>query len=371
MNTLHEYFAAAIPGTEKALCSELRELGFRSVRLNRGGIPFRGTREDGWRACLETRIAQRIQRLLARFPVRSASDLYDGTRSIDWQLFVDNQRTLAVSAVCRGSVITHSSFAALKVKDAICDKVRATSGGRPDINRDAPDVNVFLYLANDKAAVYVDLAGAPLHRRGYRTDTGVAPLRETLAAAVLRLSGWNRRDPLYDPMCGSGTIAIEAAMWASELAPGLMRSQFGFERWASFAPDDDKTLRDMVGELRAQASGTSPPITASDADADVLAKAQGNARAAGVRLSFRQRDVTEVQGKPGIIVTNPPYGVRLDRDPDLCRRFAAAVSRLHGWRICILAGSPEYPRAIAARPTARHPVRNGDLECEVLVYDMP
>ncbi len=367
-----EFFAASIPGTERVLCQELRELGFASVRLNRGGVPFRGPWREGWRACLQSRIAQRIQVLVGRFPAPTQDALYDGVRAIDWSPYLTARHTLGVSAVCRASAITHSGFAALKVKDAIVDSVRDKAGQRPSVDRDDPDVRVFVHLANDKAAVYVDLAGTPLHRRGYRRDSGEAPLRETLAAALLRISGWDRAAPLTDPMCGSGTIAIEAAMWAANIAPGLARGQFGFERWANFGADEAASLKELCSELRAAARGPDVRIIASDIDTDVLAKAKANARAAGIRLAFKNRSALNLQGDApgGFIVTNPPYGVRLEKDPEFARQLAATFSRLHGWRVCILAGSPDYERMMSAKPKFTAHIPSGGLDCDLLVYDI-
>lgn len=372
-NEKREFFAASIPGTERVLCDELRELGFASVRLNRGGIPFRGDWREGWRACLESRIAQRIQLLAARFSAPTQDALYAGVRAVDWSEFVSESTTISVSAVCRASAINHSGFAALKVKDAIVDQIREQSGGRPSVDREDADVKVFMHLANDKAAIYLDLAGEPLHRRGYRSMTGEAPLRETLAAAILRMSGWDRKSPLLDPMCGSGTIAIEAAMWSANIAPGLSRKQFGFERWANFGEDEAADLRLLRGELRRAASGSSARIQASDIDEDVLDCARANARAAGVRLSFKHQSVLDLQqsAKAGTVVTNPPYGVRLAKDADFCRQVGSVFSRLHGWRICMLAGEPRYRREISVAPKKTIPISNGDLKCEFLVYDMP
>ncbi|MBU1910031.1 MAG: RNA methyltransferase, partial [Verrucomicrobia bacterium] len=352
---MQDFHATTIPGTEEALCDELRELGFQSVRLNRGGIPFRGPWRDGWRACLQSRMAQRILALLHRFPAPDADALYAGVQEVDWGRFLTPRHTLSVSAVCRGSALQHSGFVSLKVKDAICDQLRARTGDRPSISRDDPDVRIQVYLGNDKASVYVDLSGESLHRRGYRSEGGAAPLRETLAAALLRLSGWDRVTPMMDPMCGAGTIAIEAALWASNIAPGLLRARFGFERWADFGDAEAVALRELRGELREAASPTRPRIVASDIDAAVLELAQANARRAGVRLTFRQRSVLDLQGgpEPGVIVTNPPYGVRLEKDPELVRGIAAAFSRMHGWRVCLLAGSGEYERAITARPVRK------------------
>jgi len=368
-----DFYAAAIPGTEKALCEELRELGFGSVRLNRGGIPFRGTWHDGWRACPESRIAQRIQVLVNRFPAPTQDALYAGIRQFDWSRFVSYRQTLAVSAVCHGCAINHSGFAALKIKDAIVDQVREKTQARPDVDREDADVRVFAHLANDKAAVYLDLSGEPLHRRGYRKEAGEAPLRETLAAAILRLSQWDRQSPLTDPMCGSGTIAIEAAMWSAGIAPGLLRERFGFERWANFTAESAEAMRALRGSLRAQAaSGRCARIIASDSDESVLEIARQNARTAGVKPSFRQHSILEnpPSGDSGTLITNPPYGVRLEKDPLFCRRMGALVTRLHGWRVGLMAGTPDYRREITAAPRFSVPLKNGDLDCEFLVYDI-
>lgn len=370
---MEEFHATCIPGTEGVLCDELRELGFASVRLNRGGIPFRGPWRDGWRACLQSRIAQRILVLLRRFPAPDADSLYAGAQSVDWRGLLTPRHTLSVSAVTRGSALQHSNFIALKVKDAICDQLRDRAGGRPSIARDEPDVRVQLYLANDKAALYADLSGESLHRRGYRLEAGEAPLRETLAAAILRLSGWDRAAPLVDPMCGSGTIAIEAAQWAANMAPGLGRGRFGFERWAGFGDAESAALRELRGELREAVRPARPRIIASDIDAAVLDVAKANARRAGVRLSFRHSSIRDLQagGEKSLLATNPPYGVRLAAEPDLVRGLAAALTRMHGWRACLLAGSPEYERALPLRPAAKTRLPNGDIECDFLVYDIP
>lgn len=368
-----EFYAAAIPGTEKVLCDEMRELGFASVRLNRGGIPFRGTWEDGWRACLESRIAQRIQVLATRFPASSEQALYDGIRAFDWSPFMTWRQTLEVTAVCRGSHLTHSGFAALKVKDAIVDQIREQTGRRPDVDRKDADVRVFMHLANNKASVYLDLSGEPLHRRGYRKTAGEAPLRETLAAALLRLAQWDRKSPLIDPMCGSGTLAIEAAMASSGLAPSLLRERFGFERWACFGSDQADVLRQLRGTLRGQGKGHCARITAADQDVAALETARMNARAAGVKLAFRQRDILKhpPTEDEGFLITNPPYGVRLEKEPDFCRKFASVITRLHGWRVALMAGSEDYRRAIACQPRFTVSLKNGDLDCEFLVYDIP
>ena len=253
------------------------------------------------------------------------------------------------------------------------DQIRDRTGHRPSVNRTDADVDVFVYLVGEKCALYLDASGEALHRRGYRKQTGGAPLRETLAAAVVRLSGWDRKTPLIDPLCGSGTLAIEAAQWAQNRAPGLVRERFGFERWADFRAADAEVLDRLKGELRRAGRGDTARIQAADRDPAMVAAARHNARAAGVRPACRQRDVLELQGTPHRVhvVANLPFGNRLAIAPDFPRQFAAAVSRWHGWRVSILAGSPVYRKAIALKPQSVVPLQNGDLECELLNYEVP
>ncbi len=373
--TTFEFFAMAIPKTSRVLADELRELQFSSIRPNPSGVLFRGPWEEGWRACLESRVAQRIQLVLHRFPAPTQEALYDGVQRIDWRPFISPAQTISVSAVCAGSRINHSGFVALKAKDAIVDQIRAQDAKqrRPSVSKEDPDVRVFVYLANDKATVYLDMSGDGLHRRGYRRQAGEAPLRETLAAAMLRMSGWDRKTPFLDPMCGSGTIAIEAAMWATNRAPGLNRERFGFERWANFDDEKAEGMRQLRGQLRGAVSGQSPKVQAADIDAAVLEVAKRNSRAAGVRPAFRQASILDVQSNTRqrrMIVTNPPYDERLEAGEDLRRGIAAAICRMHGCRVALLSGHDDYERCITAHPERDIGIMNGALECRFLVYEI-
>lgn len=368
-----EFSASPPPGAERALRDELCDIGLKGVRLNRGGIPFHGEATDAWRACLHSRIAQRIQLLVTRFQAGSARELYDGMREVEWEHFATPRQTLAVAAVTHSKHFPHSGFAALKAKDAIVDRIRDTCGGRPDIDKTDPDVRIFLHIAETRVKAYLDLAGQPLHRRGYRATAGAAPLRETIAAAMLRFAEWDRTTPLYDPMCGAGTIAIEAALWAGNIAPGLFRKTFGFERWACFTDADADTMRTLRGEARAQAHRQIPRITASDCDPGILDVARANAASAGVRLRFRQQRIQDIQAdRPlGTVVCNPPYDERIALSTAETREIAAAFSRMHGTRLCLMAGNPELAKAIPFAPRATHALKNGRIDCECLVYDVP
>lgn len=368
-----EFFASVAKGAEDALHAELRELEFRDLSPMNGGVYFHGPREEGWRACLWSRIAQRVFLCIHEYPAATPEALYAGARAIEWHRVLTPDRTLNVSVVSRSSVITHTDFAALKTKDAIVDALREHFGTRPSVARTDADVNVFVRLFRDVATVYLDLAGDALFRRGYRQTGHEAPLKETLAAAMIRLSGWDRQQTLLDPMCGSGTLAIEAAQWATNIAPGLLRPRFGFERWADFGPDEAAQLVELRGEARRAKHGQAPRIIASDLDPQAVAAATANARLAGVRISLREAGLAELQagGTPGIVVTNPPYGQRLAADSAFYREMGSALTRLHGWRVALLAGSRDVAYAMPLKPTASYPLFNGDIECRFLMYDVP
>ncbi len=366
-------FATAARGTEGAVRDELRDLGFRGVRADRGGVHFGRSLDEGLRACIELRTALRVLYRLSSFDAPTGEALYEGVAAVDWSPWITPRHTLAVRAVTQGSQLTHSQFVAQKTKDAVVDQLRARLGARPSVDLHDPDVTLFVHLAKDRATVYLDVSGGSLHRRGWRARAGEAPLKESLAAAVLRLSGWDRRRPLVDPLCGSGTLPIEAALWARDIAPGLTRERFGFERWACH----DEAASRRTAELREQAEAKitpgSTPIRGSDVDPDALTLARDNASQAGVRVDFRRASVRDLvpDGEPGMVVTNPPYGERLGASDNLYRDMAQAFARLRGWRVAILAGTPAIERAMRRRADKVLTVYNGDIECRLLVYEVP
>ncbi len=368
-----EFFATASSGTECALQDELIELGFNSVRLNSGGIPFLGEMEDGWRACLVSRIAQRIQLVLRRFPAPGENELYDGVKSIDWTPYITPEHTLAVSAFCHSSKLTHTNYIAQKVKDAIVDQLREVHGSRPNVDRDDPDVRIFVFLGSDRATVYLDLCSKPLFQRGYRLEKGQAPLKETLAAAMLRYSGWDRTTPFWDPMCGSGTIAIEAGLWAKNIPPGIFRDKFGFERWANFDDNCAEKMKWMRGECRRYASGDMPKIIASDCDPVALETARENAKRAGLRITFREASIEDIQadGAKRVVVTNPPFDERMGVDADFYRKMGAAFTRLHGCRVGFISANIAAMKNIFVKPVHIFEMKNGNLDCGFAIYDMP
>ncbi|MRG98082.1 THUMP domain-containing class I SAM-dependent RNA methyltransferase [Polyangium spumosum] len=366
------FFATAAAGTEGALRDELREARFREVRADRGGVHFEGPIEEGMRACLESRIAVRILAQLAEFEAPNEDALYEGVKAVDLSYYLEPKRTLAVRAACKDSRLTHTQYIAQKTKDAIVDEQRRQYGARSNVDLDDPDLGVFVHVVRDRATLYVDLAGESLHRRGYRKRIEEAPLKETLAAAMLRLAGWDRATPLVDPMCGSGTIPIEAALWARDVAPGLLRPRHGFERWPSHDETRKRRIAEMREAARARMKSEGPFIAGSDVSAQAIETAKQNAKAAGVRLHFSRAEVRDVEATEpaGFIVTNPPYGERLAGGEELYRGMAEAFRRLSGHTVVILAGTPEIPRAMRIRPMMEHTVWNGPIECRLFSYSI-
>jgi putative N6-adenine-specific DNA methylase len=366
-------FATAAKGTEPAVRDELRELGFHGVRADRGGVHFEGSLVEGARACLELRTAVRVLWLLAELEAPDAQALYEGVAAQPLEEVLGPEHTLAVRAFARDSALTHTQFIAQRTKDAIVDRLRARCGARPTVDLADADVVFFVHLKRDRAQLYLDLAGEPLHRRGYRARAGTAPLKETLAASLLRLSGWDRSRPLLNPMCGSGTLAIEAALWAHRIAPGLARTRLGLERWRSHDAAAARQLAELREATRARALTAAPPIVASDVDPQALAQARQGARRAGVRVQVEQRSIVDLTptSPPGHVIINPPYGERIEVEAGLYREIARALAPLSGHRIAVLAGGRAVGRALPRRPDRWVSVFNGPIECRLLVADIP
>lgn len=364
------FFVTAAKGTEPALRDELRELRLGPVRADRGGVHFEGDLLDAARACLWSRIGVRVLLKLVSFDVPDAAALYAGVRSIDWTEWLTPRTTLAVRATCRSSRLTHSQFVAQKTKDAIVDGQRNRHGARSSVDRDDPDVLIAVRVAGERATIYLDVGGSSLHARGWRARAGDAPIRETLAAAVLRLSGWDRQRPLIDPMCGAGTIAVEAAAWAYRIAPGLARPRFGLERWANHDDGMRGGLRALREEALAARTSKGPDVIARDVDPRSIALARESARAAGVSIKVERRDVRSLAplDPPGFVVTNPPYGVRLDVDQGLYDDLASVLGRMHGHTVALLVGTPAMARAMKVEAARSWALYNGPIECRLLVY---
>ena len=362
------FFATAAKGTEPLLRDELNELGLPRVRADRGGVHFGAEPRDAYRACLWSRIAQRVLEPLSEFASPDEDALYEGVRAIDWRRVLDAEHTLAVRAACRSSRLTHTQYIAQRTKDAVVDQLREQLGARPNVDRRAPDVQLFVHLVKDRASVYLDYSGDSLHEHGFRKQQGAAPIKETLAAALVRYSGWDGASPLVDPMCGSGTLLLEAGLWAARRAPGLARGSFGFERWADF----DATALQSMRELREEAQSLARPLEfsllGSDTDPEVLEAARANAEEAGLRVNLRLAPMASAapSADHGGLLVNPPYGERLSRGSGLSGDLAAMLRRFEGYQRGLI-----VPRGfeLPVRSDKFLLVFNGAIECELRRYD--
>jgi 23S rRNA G2445 N2-methylase RlmL len=397
---------------------EIAALRIAGARGDSGGVWFEGPLEMGFAVCLHARVAMRVLLEVGRFDARDAAGLYTGARAVDWKSWLTARTTLSVSAdVSDAPELRHSGFAALKVKDAVVDALRDALGQRPDVDTRNPDVAIRLHMAGSEAKLFVDLAGEPLHRRGYRRETTEAPLKETLAAAVLVLGRVDPTLPFVDPMCGSGTLAIEHALAARQIAPGLGRG-FGFQRWPLFESEAPRRAwQRLVDAARAEVMSEAPaPIVCAERFPDAVDAARKNAAAAGVArdLTFEVADVRDAKPRwpQGNLVLNPPYGERLmggapgrevrrppgartDTNTDtgadpgraardahvqqlklagLYRGMVEAFERFSvagfAWGLVVLSGNPMWTQEMRRRPAISHRLFNGGLEVRLLRYDL-
>ncbi len=365
------FFVTCAKGTEGPLRRELADLRIRGPKGATGGVAFDGALTEGLKACLWSRVAMRVLLQVGEFQARTADELYAGARTIDWTAHLDTRATLAVSATVRDNpALAHTGFAALKTKDAVVDALRDKLGARPDVNPEDPDVPLVLHLEGPQARLYLDLAGPPLHRRGYRVSMTDAPLKENLAAAVLALGGVDPAAPFLDPMAGSGTFAIEHALRARNIAPGLRR-KFAFERWPSqaHAPDWQRLRTEAEAAVLPRAPA---PILARDAAIPAVAAARRNAEAAGVTadITFEPGDVRGLRPPhpTGALVANPPYGQRMTGETETYQALADTLQRFAAWRLVLLSGSPQLSRVYLRRPDITHRLWNGPIETRLLVY---
>jgi 23S rRNA (guanine2445-N2)-methyltransferase / 23S rRNA (guanine2069-N7)-methyltransferase len=372
------FFATASRGTERVLCGELVDLGLRPVEECRGGASFGGGLEDAYRACLWSRVASRVLFPIANLDAETAEALYEGVHAVDWTEHVGSDRTIAVDVAGRNSPAGPPHYLALKTKDAIVDRIREAEGARPSVDTSNPDVRVNVHLAGAQVTVSVDLAGDSLHRRGIARSAASAPLKENLAAALLWIAGWPERCeevPLFDPMSGSGTILLEAAWMALDVAPGLQRARIGSSRWRGH---DEALWQRLVVEARQRrdaAQGRCVRIAGSDASISAVRSARDNLERAGLARIVRvdRHELREVRApwpQPGVVVTNPPYGARLGETGELGPLYEllgdVLKRRFAGWTAWVLSGNPALAKRIGLRPASRRILHNGPIECRLL-----
>jgi putative N6-adenine-specific DNA methylase len=373
---VREFFATTGKGVEELLAGELRALGLTGAVVESGGVRFSGDISACWRANLWLRTANRVLMPLTVFPCASPGELYDGVRAVSWSDWLTPDTTLAVDCNLRDSTITHSGYAALKTKDAIVDFLRDRYGRRPSVDTRDPDLRVNVHLVKNRCTVSIDTSGAPLDRRGYRLDRTDAPLRETLAAALVELTGWDGGLPLADPMCGSGTILVEAALKAARRAPGLLRGGFAFQRWPGFDP---VLWARLLAEAREAAlPALSVSLAGSDRLANALNIARQNASRAGVGnlLTLSKGDVRDFTPPPGpgVLLFNPPYGQRLSEEEalkPLYRQIGDVMKqRCTGYTAYLFTGSPELAKCVGLKASRRFVLFNGPIECRLLKYEL-
>ncbi|MEP6942120.1 MAG: THUMP domain-containing protein [Betaproteobacteria bacterium] len=370
---MERFFAPCPRGLEAALAEELVQLAAGDVRPAEGGVAFSGEFDLAYRANLESRLASRVLWRVGQGAYRSEQDIYALTHSLEWPRWFAPSRTLRVDVAATRSPIKSLEFVTLRVKDAVCDRHRDAGGTRPSISKERPDVRVHAYLTATDATLYLDTSGDPLFKRGLRRESAEAPLRENLAAGLLRIARWQPGMPLLDPMCGGGTIAVEAAMMALDIAPGLKRT-FGFQKLGWY---DGPTWQRIKQAAQRRARPPAPSgIHASDIDQKALAHCRANLVAAGVEgaVAVEHADVL-TRGAPaaaGVIVSNPPYGVRIASATPLAEFYPrlgdALKQRFSGWTAHLLSADRELARLIGLKPSRRVPLFNGALECRLYEY---
>ena len=378
MNSL-QFLASAPRGLADLLARELSALGAEGVRERSVGVAFSGTLAVGYRACLWSRVANRVFLELAHFEARNADEFYSAARAVDWSQHIGPGATLACDFTGRHPSITHTHFGALKLKDAIVDALREKDGLRPNVELERPSVRVHAHAhGGEKITLSLDLSGESLHRRSYRGSAGEAPLKENVAAGMLLRAGWPelaaRGAEFLDPLCGSGTIVIEAAMIAADRAPGLTREYFGFLGWRGHDPGLWEQIRDDAAS-RAGAPALPLVIRGHDRDGAAVRAARENAQRAGVGAltQFEVRELAQAApstATPGLLCVNPPYGVRLDdhEGARLLHRQLGAIlrERFQGWQAAILIGAPELGMELGIRAHRTHALWNGAIECRLL-----
>ena len=372
---MERFFATCPRGLENQLADELTASGATITEAVAGGVGFSGEWEICYRANLWSRLATRILWRVAHGPYRREEDIYRLAHGVPWHGLFTVRCTLRVYMTAIRCPLKSLDFITLRIKDAVCDRFRAETGERPSVDTVDPNVRIHAFLNDREATVYLDTSGEPLYKRGFKYASVEAPLKENLAAGILRLAGWQPGMPLLDPMCGSGTFLLEAAMMARHIAPGLER-KFGFFRLANF---DAALWQKLLSEAESRRLPAEPqPIFGSDISPDQVERARQNLAAAGmhecVQLECADLLLRNPPASEGVLVANPPYGVRLEEAERLAAFYPklgdALKQRFAGWRCYFISADPQMPKLIGLKASKRTPLFNGALECRLLEYKM-
>ncbi len=371
-----QYFATVARGLEAIAAQELERLGAQEVNPEFTGVHFTGDRTLLYQVNLWARTLFRVLVPIAQFACPDAKRLYQEVQKIDWQEYFSPENTFAVTCTGKNDQLNHTHFTALQVKNAIIDQQRDRWGERSNIDVNNPDVLINFHLDKTQGILSLDSSGSSLHRRGYRPAVGLAPLKESLASALLDLAQWHPNIPFFDPLCGSGTLPLEASLKALNIAPGLFREEFGFMKWQDFDPKLWETLKQEA--IDAQISTLSVPIVGCDRDPDIIYEARENARRCGVadQIQLNQLELSEVEppADHGIIVCNPPYGERLGTMKELVPLYQQLgdifKQRFKGWTAYVITGNKDLGKQIGLRTSRRIPVYNGSIPCTLLKYEL-
>jgi putative N6-adenine-specific DNA methylase len=380
-----QLFLPCAAGAETFLADEVQRITTREAKAHRAGVTLRASWRDAMLLNLHSRLAQRVLVELANVPYRDEADLYAAAAAVAWEEWFEVKRTFKVEITAQHSPLKSLNFAALKIKDAIADRFRDKGGERPSVDTQRPDIRIYAHLTAERVTLYVDTSGEPLFKRGWREDKGEAPLKETLAAAMIAASGWQCDLPLYDPCCGSGTIAIEAAQVACGIAAGSLR-RFAFEKLLPFEARPWQLLRE---EAKARQHAPTAPVFGSDVAFRMVDFARRNAERAGVANAINLRGGDALQrmppcDTPGVMLVNPPYGERIEAAGVAGRERAQAEGggdffaqlashwKAHyaGWTAWVLTPDMKLPSRMRLKESRRVPMWNGPIECRLFRFDM-
>lgn len=386
--TRHSYFCPCPRGMEIALAEELGEIAALDKTMTvhnqvPGGVHCSGSLQDGWRINLHSRIASRVLMRMGHSSYANENDIYDLVLEQPWEDWFGYHHTIRVDVTAVKSPLKSLEFATLKIKDAICDRFRDQFTQRPSVNTKTPDMRIVGFLDARNFTIYLDMSGEPLFKRGWRLETGDAPLRENLAAGLLRTAGWKPGVPLFDPMCGSGTILIEAAQILAGIPPGLKR-EFAFEKFHQFDADAWNAIK---AQAKPHPLPAEPTIFGSDISGDMVVMTRNNLNKAGIRFDvpLKQIEAQEIKApttQPGILLTNPPYGERIGvrgdsnlESDELAREFFGAFSttlkqRFAGWSVFLFTADLTVPKMLRLKESRKTPFFNGALECRLFRFDM-
>jgi putative N6-adenine-specific DNA methylase len=372
---MNQFFATCPRGLEAVLAQELATLGANQVKATDGGARFSGQMALCYRVNLESRVASRVLWQIDQAPYSNEEDVYLRARGLPWENWFTPHQTIAVKVTAQHCALKSLEFITLRIKDAACDHFRDLTGIRPSVDTRVPDVRIHAYFDAQQFTLYLDTSGETLFKRGYRQFTGEAPLRENLAAGILKLSGWEPGVPLFDPMCGSGTFVLEAALMALHIPPGSKRS-FGFERLKNFEGEAWEKIR--AAAAAQPVAATTLPIYGSDHDKWAVMDAQKNLENAGLTgvATVQEKDILDITAPAanGVLVMNPPYGERIGEVDELAELYPKLGSvlkqRFAGWKVGIFTADTRLPKLMRLKPSRKIPLFNGAIECRLYLFEM-